>query len=1080
MRKFALVLLLVLILAVPCGPVNSGVASEWAQGTAPFTLADDGDTSSDSITSFSETTDDDVMFYPDTFRNDTPVVAYGGNVTAINEDYEEETNDYTDTQTSNDVRRYYTVTKNSEGTVTAIQQLNFDVSQYYTIDIIEWNIEGYGEDTGSGSAETHDIEMWNFTSTEWDDVDDFYFATSEDTWHNDTITAYHYNNDTTVMIRIKSTLYTAADPVVLQNSIDYAAVIIHHMTLAGSKHFGEGFSDVSDWSPRDHEADDSFSSDGDVMTFECNWAGGSDADSIYTDTPSGFYAYWEVYFRLNTTTGVSLVLQTLSDDGGSSGGLKWWDLTESTSWASVKLNHYSDTTPVESCRFYITTTSANVALYVDYVRAGPADEMGWQHDGSTVEGVTAGGGGSVSSDGSELSMISDSDGSYFDLDIDTTATQARLSTTYYPFFEIDFNDADSGDYVKVESYDGAAYATLISNTTIGTAPLRANIKAADSEVESFRVYVNPSATARMTYAQAYGIANWTVSQHASTPTTDYYYVDNGALNRVVSAAWWIELNHDPALSINTDTYPVCNITVSNLVSTGGSHDYGFLEYVGASRWIYDTSRFALTSGTMTDCRILTESGITISSIKFIEDGTAPDADIVATPTNPYDDESVTLSSIVFDTVEVYKVWFKAITYPAGFSDQDYEATEGQENYWSYTFAAGDLIVGDYCFKVIANDGANNSTISLANRDYATVRFTVREATLRVDNWRIDVGSAEVSGGGYCNKDASVAIYEDPEKDGTYVLRSSTSVSTGTFAFYWTRYDDTEAGDVRYAVKFTNSSETWWENGTYARALSESFVVESWDIDLHLGQQNYVEFDVLTSFENATIYAYDNDTLMATATESAGGVSSYFWMDTGSGIHVITLNITHGATTYTKTKSYYVPDWADGGLVVRFDIWTFQNNYTLLTLESNWMNCTFYVYLNDSLVATSYNDPVTLNITRTLNVGTFNLTIFADGGTQTYTISNIRYIVTEDGVSYDYSSVSSSGGVITYEGDEYEGDTFEGDTYEGVSGTDMATVVLELIVFMTLVVIVVAGVTYRDRRNRDDEIYKAQIAAGGYA
>ncbi|GAG08759.1 unnamed protein product, partial [marine sediment metagenome] len=96
------------------------------------------------------------------------------------------------------------------------------------------------------------------------------------------------------------------------------------------------------------------------------------------------------------------------------------------------------------------------------------------------------------------------------------------------------------------------------------------------------------------------------------------------------------------------------------------------------------------------------------------------------------------------------------------------------------------------------------------------------------------------------------------------------------------------------------------------------------------------------------------------------------------------------------------------------------------LESNWYNVTYTIYLNDSIVATSSNDPVTLNFTREMNVGVYNLTIFADGGTQTYTVNNIRYIVTEEGVSYDYSVVS--GGHSYIEGDTYEGDTYieEGD------------------------------------------------------
>jgi hypothetical protein len=44
-----------------------GSIDDWTQ----FIPSAEGDLSSDSITSFSETTDDDVLFYPDQFRNDT-------------------------------------------------------------------------------------------------------------------------------------------------------------------------------------------------------------------------------------------------------------------------------------------------------------------------------------------------------------------------------------------------------------------------------------------------------------------------------------------------------------------------------------------------------------------------------------------------------------------------------------------------------------------------------------------------------------------------------------------------------------------------------------------------------------------------------------------------------------------------------------------------------------------------------------------------------------------------------------------------------------------------------------------------
>ncbi|MCK4580330.1 MAG: hypothetical protein KAU10_03185, partial [Dehalococcoidia bacterium] len=63
-----------------------------------------------------------------------------------------------------------------------------------------------------------------------------------------------------------------------------------------------------------------------------------------------------------------------------------------------------------------------------------------------------------------------------------------------------------------------------------------------------------------------------------------------------------------------------------------------------------------------------------------------------------------------------------------------------------------------------------------------------------------------------------------------------------------------------------------------------------------------------------------------------------------------------------------------------------------------------------------NDPVTLNFTRAINIGEYNLTILANASAQTYTIKNIRYIITEEGVSYDYSQVT--GGRSVRYGDNY--------------------------------------------------------------
>ena len=239
-----------------------------------------------------------------------------------------------------------------------------------------------------------------------------------------------------------------------------------------------------------------------------------------------------------------------------------------------------------------------------------------------------------------------------------------------------------------------------------------------------------------------------------------------------------------------------------------------------------------------------------------------------------------------------------------------------------------------------------------------------------------------------------------------------------------------SGTHNLSIYVDAGNDSFWYNISYTVAEIIAFELEDWDVSPHLGVENHLECFFRTTWANSTVYVYLNDSLQTSVLEQEGGISFSFWMTGTPGLHQYVFNVTSGANVITITWDFYLPDWAETALVVRWDLWTFQNNYTMLELESNWMNCTYYIYLNSSLVATSANDPVTLNFTRAINIGTYNLTIYADGGAQTYTISNIRYIVTEEGVSYDFSTFS--GGVTYVYGDTYEGDT-HGDTHENPPG-----------------------------------------------
>ena len=273
-----------------------------------------------------------------------------------------------------------------------------------------------------------------------------------------------------------------------------------------------------------------------------------------------------------------------------------------------------------------------------------------------------------------------------------------------------------------------------------------------------------------------------------------------------------------------------------------------------------------------------------------------------------------------------------------------------------------------------------------------------------------------------------------------------------------------AGTHNLSIFVDGGNDSFWYNISYTVAEIIAFELEDWDVTPHLGVENYLECIFRTTWENSTIYVYLNDSLQTSVLEQEGGISFSFWMSGNPGLHQYVFNVTSGANIITITWDFYLPDWADTGLVVRWDLWTFQNNYTMITLESNWMNCTFYVYLNSSLVATSYNDPVTLNFTRSMNNGTYNLTIYADGGVSTYTIKNIRYIVTEEGVSYDFSSVT--GGRVTIVGDTYLGDT--NIIHENPTGMFIDQATAAIVAVGGFLIIFTAFLVAREIRKRDQE------------
>ncbi|MBY8998838.1 MAG: hypothetical protein KGD60_14010, partial [Candidatus Thorarchaeota archaeon] len=279
-----------------------------------------------------------------------------------------------------------------------------------------------------------------------------------------------------------------------------------------------------------------------------------------------------------------------------------------------------------------------------------------------------------------------------------------------------------------------------------------------------------------------------------------------------------------------------------------------------------------------------------------------------------------------------------------------------------------------------------------------------------------------------------------------------------------------SGTHNLSVFIDGGTDSFWYNISYTVAEIIAFDLEEWWLSLHLGTENFMEGYVLTTWENATIYVYDNGTLMRTALEGAGGSSFYWWMSEEQGNHNIVLNITNGVDTITKTRSYFIPEWASGGMVGRFDIWNMQENGTSIYVESNWGNTTAYIYFDSVLVAIVTDDPGTASFDRASNIGTFNLTIVWDGGNQNYTRRGVMFTVTEAGTTY----ISGGLQIITY-----EGDTEEGDTHIGIPPEEFTKQLIAIVGLVFMSIFIGGVIMWWENRKEKMRDFRAAVSAGGH-
>ena len=530
--------------------------------TKEFSLSTEYETNSESITSFTETLEDDVLFYPDGYeydRDDSPI--FGGS---------------TYTESGDELSPDYFYSENSdvddedgaiETDITASDKLG-DYIVYMSVTVTDISIDGPDEIYLS-------VVLWSGVLD--GSSDEAYNEEVEGTGTHDI--RYSTSLSTIESFVIWITYDGAANSYI---NITLDSYYVECMTLADSGHYAESFADVSDWSDVGTPV---FASDGDKVTLQTNAINEGMQISGLSITGD----YLEVYCYATSPFSIELY-------NGS------WDIdtiyVTATSWRTYKV-YIGDLGEITSIRIRATGATAR-NFYGDYLRISPSNEMGWEHDCSTTINTDA-----SSSDGDKITVT---DSITFDIDVTTTPT--LIDTSYYPFLDL-FVVYGSGNLLVEVSEDGSSWHTAITSTAITEVThYRANVNCLGIDIKQIRV--NVSSWASLDYIKPYSIANYAYSDGSSNTVNDYFYVDAGKLVVVNDVVSVMRLNHDPTLLVAIGTY---NLWIASLDS--GADIFRFRELSDTSTlWDTGVTGGALVGTTFTDFDILFYGNCVLSAINF--------------------------------------------------------------------------------------------------------------------------------------------------------------------------------------------------------------------------------------------------------------------------------------------------------------------------------------------------------------------------------------------------------------------------------------------------------------------------------
>lgn len=844
-------------------------------------LAADGGMSSESIISFSETLDDDVLHYPDAIQNLTEEVPNATNSTDWGSDggptlSPPETMWYVDS-TYSEASASYPYDPPAKAAVT----VNFSLPS--ALEISGFQVNMYAQSIYTTEAQNISIYAYDFTSSSWELIQTWSVPADHGwQWFNTTsrvTDASCYPDEVYLKIYVED-----LDSGNVEIWVDYIGVSFWYMTGSVSS---ESFADVSDWSALGTNPDSSFSTDGDVATIVVDFTATNDAETWKATTSlSGNAYYLEGRWYCNSTDADFIGVYIYTDESNF-----WYyqDWSEPTSWETFRryiplLSTVGSPTDVNYVKLYIRGDAPkSIEVYIDYLRIARADQMGWQHDCSTTAGVE----GSATSDGDLLTISTSAN-----FTVDTTDTATMVSATYYPFIEINVDSGTGTAYLL----DGSTWDTLGS---LSAGANRFNVKAVASEYQKINV---TGTNIVLDYVKGYSIANFTVEQ-SGLQTDDVVYVDSGNLvfdGGVAGTSTYMRLNLDTTISVSSSTYNIWNITCS-----GDIDEIQMRELSDTAYWhTQGETRGTIASSTLTDFIVYYygTATLTLSAIKFWADHTAPTVvRSFATPPSPDDTTAVTLSAVITDSVGVYRTYFDAIVSPSAFSDTAYYATEQSDNLWTYTFDT--LPTGYYCFKIVATDGANENALT----EYAYISLTVSESEIRVDAITFFGASSDFSYmqlSGWINKKCSYTIREWSESYPITETHTGT-VNEGIFNIAWDKLGVTDT-NANFTITFTNGTQTYTIMGSYQTAYKQLQIL---NIVVNVPESSStVDTNITVSFytnKQVNYYVYQDDTLVTSGTVNEGLGTISWAKDTATGGHDYNIKWTDGVSTYWYNSSYYV-------------------------------------------------------------------------------------------------------------------------------------------------------------------------------